>query len=221
MDSKMVLVLATHNKGKTIEITELLRNHPLRIRNLNDFGPIPHIEEDGATFEENAYRKASLTARYLGLPALADDSGLVVDALNGAPGVHSARYAGPDADDAQRWRKLLDALGDSPHRKARFECVISIAVPSGAALTYEGRCEGEITREPLGHNGFGFDPVFFYPALNRTFAELSLAEKSRVSHRGMALREVSTEMDKIIKWIRMQMPDPEPAGCLGGRHDDR
>ncbi len=221
MEPKMVLVLATRNKGKTIEITELLRNHPLKICNLNDFGPIPHIEEDGATFEENAYKKASLTARYLGLPALADDSGLVVEALDGAPGVHSARYAGPQADDAQRWRKLLDELGDQPNRRARFECVISIAVPSGAALTYEGRCEGEITRQPRGQNGFGFDPVFFYPELERTFAELSLSEKSRVSHRGRALHEVGAEMDKIIKWIRMQMPAPEPSGCMGGGDDDR
>jgi XTP/dITP diphosphohydrolase len=219
MDPKMVLVLATRNTGKTAEIIELLRHHPVRIRNLNDFGPIPAIEEDGTTFEENAYKKASMTARFLGLPALADDSGLIVEALGGAPGVHSARYAGPDADDTQRCRKLLDALGYTPHRNARFECVISIAVPSGAALTYEGRCEGVITREPVGQNGFGFDPVFFYPDLNRTFAQLSMEEKGRVSHRGKALQEVGAEMEKIIKWMRMQMPDPDPAGCLGDRHD--
>jgi XTP/dITP diphosphohydrolase len=218
-DPKMVLVLATRNKGKTTEIIELLRHHPIRIRNLNDFGPIPDIEEDGASFEENAYKKASLTARYLGLPALADDSGLVVDALDGAPGVHSARYAGPDADDAQRCRKLLEALADTSNRRARFECVISIAVPSGAALTYEGQCEGRITHEALGNNGFGFDPIFFYPPLDRTFAQLSLTEKSQVSHRGMALREVGAEMDKIVKWIGMQMPEPDPTGCMRGGHD--
>jgi XTP/dITP diphosphohydrolase len=215
MNAKTTIVLATTNKGKTAEIADLLKDHPIRILNLNDFGPIPAIVEDGATFEENAYKKASLTARYLGLPALADDSGLVVDALDGAPGVHSARYGGPDADDAQRYSKLLAALGNNPKRTARFVCVISLAVPAGQALTYESSCEGIIGIEPRGENGFGYDPIFIYPPLQKTFAQLSIEEKSRISHRGKALRELGAEMDKVMVWLKRHMPTVEPIGCMG------
>jgi XTP/dITP diphosphohydrolase len=214
--SSTILVLASRNKGKTAEIRDLLKNHPIQIRNLDDFGPIPPIVEDGDTFEANAYKKASLTARYLGFPAMADDSGLCVDALDGAPGVYSARYGGQDATDAQRCLKLLDELGDNPNRGARFECVISLAVPTGPALTYEASCQGVITRQPAGTNGFGYDPVFFYPEFGKTFAELTGEEKNRVSHRGKALRELSAEFDKVLKWIRHQMPPAERVGCQGG-----
>jgi XTP/dITP diphosphohydrolase len=217
MPSPTILVLATRNKGKTAEIRGLLKNHPIRIRNLDDFGPIASIEEDGETFEANAYKKASLTARYLGLPALADDSGLCVEALNGAPGVYSARYAGENASDAQRCQKLLEALGEIQNRKARFECVISLAVPTGPALTYEASCEGLIARQPSGINGFGYDPIFFYPELNKTFAELTQEEKGRISHRGKALQEFCAEIDKVIKWISRHMPSTEAIGCMGGR----
>jgi XTP/dITP diphosphohydrolase len=217
MPSSAILVLASRNKGKTAEIRELLKKQPIQIRNLDDFGPIPPIVEDGDTFEANAYKKASLTARYLGFPAVADDSGLCVDALNGAPGVYSARYGGQNATDAQRCLKLLEEIGDSPNRKARFECVISLAVPTGPALTYEASCEGLITREPVGANGFGYDPIFFYPELGKTFAELSGEEKNRVSHRGKALRELSAEFDKVIKWLARHMPPAERVGCQGGR----
>lgn len=217
MPSPTILVLASHNKGKTAEIRGLLKNHPIQIRNLDDFGPIPPIIEDGETFEANAYKKASLTARYLGFPALADDSGLCVEALDGAPGVYSARYGGEAATDAQRCQKLLEALGDNQNRKARFECVISLAVPSGPALTYEASCEGLITRQPSGTNGFGYDPIFFYPPLNKTFAELTREEKSRISHRGKALQEFSAEFDKVLKWIARHMPPTEAVGCMGGR----
>lgn len=210
------LVLATRNKGKSAEIRELLADYPVIIKNLDDFGPIPPIEEDGATFDDNAYKKASLTARYLGLPALADDSGLSVNVLAGAPGVHSARYAGEHATDADRCRKLLKELENHKDRAAHFACVISIAVPSGPALTYEARCEGFITREPAGTNGFGYDPIFFYPPLGKTFAQLTREEKGRVSHRGKALREMRAEFDKVLIWIRQHMPPNEPIGCLGG-----
>ena len=206
-------MIATRNKGKTAEIRDLLDAFPISIKNLDDFGPIPEVVEDGDTFDENAYKKASFTARVLGYPALSDDSGLVVTALDGAPGVHSARYAGPDASDAQRCSKLLGELEDQPDRSAAFECVISIAVPTGPALTYEGRCEGTIAHAPAGTNGFGYDPIFFYPPLDKTFAQLTMAEKSRVSHRGKALREVQDEFDKVLKWIDQQMPAPEIVGC--------
>jgi XTP/dITP diphosphohydrolase len=215
MSSSAILVLASRNKGKTAEIRELLKTHPIQIRNLDDFGPIPPIEEDGDTFEANAYKKASLTARYLGFPAMADDSGLCVDALQGAPGVYSARYGGQDATDAQRCEKLLRELGDNPNREARFECVISLAVPTGPALTYEASCQGLITRQPVGVNGFGYDPIFFYPDFGKTFAEMTAEEKNRVSHRGKALQELSAEFDKVLKWLARHIPPVERLGCQG------
>jgi XTP/dITP diphosphohydrolase len=200
------LIIASRNTGKTAEIRELLSGFPITIKNLDDFGPIPEVEEDGQTFDENAYKKASFTARVLGHPALADDSGLVVDALNGAPGVLSARYAGPDATNEDRFQKLLQEMEGVTNRKAAFECVISIAVPTGPALTYEGRCEGTIAKSPEGVNGFGYDPIFFYPPLKKTFAELTREEKGRVSHRGKALKEFRNEFDNVIKWIEIHMP---------------
>ncbi len=213
MEQPLVLVIATRNAGKTNEIRALIEDFPIAIRNLDDFGPIPEVVEDGSTFEENAYKKASFTARVLGFPALADDSGLVVPALDGAPGVHSARWAGAAATDADRCRKLLQAMEAINDRRASFECVISIAVPGGPALTYASRCEGEITREPSGDNGFGYDPIFYYPPLGKTFAELSRDEKGKVSHRGRALQEIRDEFDKIRIWIRRHMPVFERSGC--------
>jgi len=183
MNELISIVIATTNKGKTAEIGEMLKDFPVHIKSLGDFGPIPEIEEDGDTFDENAYKKASMTARILGIPALADDSGLLVESLDGAPGVYSARYAGEKATDKQRCEKLLKEMKGKTNRKAAFECVISIAVPTGPALTYEARCEGLIAEKPFGNNGFGYDPVFFFPPLKKTFAELSRTEKSRVSHR--------------------------------------
>jgi XTP/dITP diphosphohydrolase len=206
MNELISIVIATRNRGKTAEIREMLNDFPVNIKNLDDFGPIPEIEEDGETFDENAYKKASVTARILGMPALADDSGLLVESLGGAPGVHSARYAGENATDKQRGEKLLEEMKGKTNRKAAFECVISIAVPSGPALTYEARCEGLITEEPAGQNGFGYDPVFFFPELKKTFAELTRTEKSRVSHRGKALGELKEEFDKVLTWIGLHMP---------------
>ena len=203
-DVKM-LVLATRNLGKTRELRELLKDFPVEIKNLGDFGPIPDIEEDGTTFDENAFKKASFTAKVLGLPALADDSGLEVEALGGAPGVHSARYAGPSATDQEKSAKLLQEMKGKANRRAAFMCVISIAVPSGVALTYEGRCEGLITEVPAGDSGFGYDPVFFYPPMQRTFAQLSTQEKNLVSHRGKALAALKEEFDKVLIWIRQHL----------------
>ena len=206
MDNLITLVIATRNTGKTSEIRDLLKDFPINIKNLDDFGPIPEVKEDGNTFDENAYKKASFAARILGLPALADDSGLLVEALGGAPGIHSARYAGENATDEQRRAKLLQEMEEKTDRRAAFECVISIAVPTGPALTYEARCEGLITREPAGSNGFGYDPIFYYPPLKKTFAELTMQEKSHVSHRGKALRELRDEFDKVLIWIDQNMP---------------
>ena len=209
MKKSITLVIASRNKGKTLEIKDLLKGFPVDIKNLDDFGPIPPLKEDGNTFDENAYQKASFAARILGLPALADDSGLLVEALGGAPGIHSARYAGENASDEQRYLKLLDEMQGESNRKAAFECVISIAVPTGPALTYEARCQGLITESPAGSNGFGYDPIFFYPPLNKTFAELTREEKSRVSHRGKAFAELKDEFDKVLIWIDQNMPVQE------------
>ena len=206
MNELISIVIATTNKGKTAEIREMSRDFSVYIKNLKDFGPIPEIEEDGETFDENAYKKASVTAKILGIPALADDSGLMVESLGGAPGVHSARYAGEKATDQQRCEKLLKEMKGITNRKAAFKCVLSIAVPTGPALTYEARCEGLIAEKPSGNNGFGYDSVFFFPPLKKTFAQLSRAEKSRVSHRGKALGELKEEFDKVLTWLRIHMP---------------
>ena len=203
---KQTIVLATRNKGKTREITALLKDFPVEIKNLDDFGPIPEVIEDGKTFDDNAYKKASFTSRILGYPAMADDSGLCVEALGGAPGIFSARYAGENATDQDNVKKVLEDLKGQKNRNASFKCVISIAVPTGAALTYEGECKGIIIDKPAGANGFGYDPVFFYPELNKTFAQLTIDQKAGVSHRGQALREIADEMDKILEWIEINMP---------------
>ena len=205
MTEGQLLVLATRNAGKTREIQEILKEFPVTIKNLDDFGSIPAVEEDGKTFDENAYKKASFTAKVLGLPALADDSGLEVDALGNAPGIYSARYAGPNATDAENNAKLLHDMERESNRTATFVCVISLAVPSGIALTYEARCEGVIVDAPAGDGGFGYDPVFYYPPLNRTFSQLSAEEKNRVSHRGKAFAEMKEEFDKILMWIRQKL----------------
>lgn len=207
---KTVIVLATRNKGKVLEFQEMLKNYPVEIRCLADFGPIPEVEEDGATFDDNAYKKALFTAKVLGLPAISDDSGLVVEALGGAPGVHSARYAGPGANDQDNIDKLLAELQGEKDRRAAFQCVLSIAVPSGPALTYEGSCQGLITEEAQGEGGFGYDPVFYCPELGKTFAQASIAEKNRISHRGKALAEVGAEFDKILRWLKARLAEMKP-----------
>ncbi len=139
-----MIVIATSNANKVAEFRQILRDFPVELRSLADFGPIPEAVEDGNSFDENAYKKAVHTAKILGLPAIADDSGLVVEALGGEPGIYSARYAGPTATDDQNCQKLLTQLAGKTNRRAAFHCVISIAVPSGPALTYEAQCEGII-----------------------------------------------------------------------------
>jgi XTP/dITP diphosphohydrolase len=207
--NEQILVIATRNKGKSAEIRAMFEGFPVQVKDLNDFGPIPEPVEDGSTFEENAYKKASFTARVLGLPTLADDSGLEVQALDGAPGVYSARYSGPAATDSENNQKLLNALSNNPNRKARFCCVLSLAAPSGAALTYEANCEGTILDSPRGENGFGYDPLFFYPPADKTFAEMSMEEKLSVSHRGKALRELKDEFQKVLRWLGLRQSEED------------
>lgn len=201
------LILATTNPGKITEMRNLLSGFSINLKSLDQLGPLPPFEEDGKTFEDNAYKKAFETASAAGFPALADDSGLLVEALSGAPGVFSARYAGPQATDTENNAKLLREMENVDNRKAAFECIIAIAVPSGPALIYEGRVEGEILREPRGDKGFGYDPLFYYPPLGKTFAELSIEEKNSVSHRGKALNELKDEFDKVLIWIRQRLQE--------------
>lgn len=205
-----VIVLATGNINKIKEIKELLKDSPVQIKSIADYGPLPSVVEDGDTFDENAYKKAHHYARVLGLPCLADDSGLVVDALDGRPGVHSARYAGEGATDLKKCDKLLNEMEGKKDRKARFECVLSLATPGGPALTWEGSCEGEITTERHGKSGFGYDPVFYYPPLGKTFAEIPMAEKNKVSHRGRALQEFAREIDNVLTWLGHRHVEQKP-----------
>jgi len=198
MKDPLTLVIASTNPGKIAEIRDLLTDYPISIKSLDDFGPIPPVVEDGETFDENAYKKASFVSRVLGLPALADDSGLVVEALDGAPGVYSARYAGQKAGDAQRCAKLLGEMKGKTNRRAAFECVISIAVPTGPALTYEARCEGLILETPAGENGFGYDPIFFVADEGCTSAQLPAQTKNRLSHRGQALTQLVESLKKSL-----------------------
>ena len=195
-----IFVLATLNRAKARELIALLGDVPFELRVLADYPGAVAPEENETTYRGNALLKARAAARLTGAWSLGDDSGLEVDALGGAPGLHSARYGGPGLDDAGRCALLLEALRDVPddQRTARFRCVIAIVDPEGREWVVEGVAEGTITREPRGTNGFGYDPLFFYPPLRRTFAELSDAEKSDVSHRGRAAaeaRRVLTQAD--------------------------
>jgi XTP/dITP diphosphohydrolase len=198
---RISVVIATRNKGKVEEIRELLHGYDVNIKTLDDFDPIPEVIESGMTFEENAFIKASFTANALRLPAIADDSGLVVDALNGAPGVFSARYAGEKATDEENNQKLLLALNGNKNRNAHFETVVAIALPEGKYLTYTGRVDGVILDAPDGNTGFGYDPLFYYPPFSKTFARMTNEEKNKISHRGMAFKKLTGEFDKILIWM--------------------
>ncbi len=191
------LVMATRNTGKVREMAELLRDLDVRLLSLVDFPDIADIPEEGATFAENALTKATTVAQLTGLPALADDSGLVVEALGGRPGVHSARYAadrtgGRKPKDADNWQKLLDELKEVPkkERQARFVCEIALAFPDGRLITTRGELAGVIAHAPRGTWGFGYDPVFYLPDYQAMVAELDLPTKNRISHRGEALQKL-------------------------------
>jgi XTP/dITP diphosphohydrolase len=182
------LLLATTSAGKLRELRQLFADLPLRLVAPAEVGLDLDPEETGATFRENAVIKATAFARASGLPSLADDSGLEVDALGGEPGVRSRRYAGPNASDADRIALLLSKLEDVPagRRNARFRCVMALAEPDRLIGTVEGTCAGRIAPAPRGHNGFGYDPIFWLPEQERTMAELPDHEKNAISHRGRA-----------------------------------
>lgn len=193
----MTIVLATRNPGKISEIEALLTG--VRVAPAASFPGCPEPEESGRTFEENALIKARAVAGFTGKTALADDSGLEVDALGGAPGVRSARYAGASASDRDNMRRLLDALADVSYadRTARFRCVIAVVAPDGRTWTSDGVCEGRILREPRGESGFGYDPLFVPAGYDSTFAELDASTKNRISHRAMALRRIAETLGAL------------------------
>ena len=195
----VVVVLATRNRGKLVEIERLLGEHGahLKLVTIDEIAPTARLDEDGDTFEANALAKARQAAAATGLPAIADDSGLEVDALGGAPGVYSARYAGEPSDDQRNNQKLLAALRDVPaaRRRACFRCVAAYVDPTrGIEIARSGACEGEIVDTPRGTMGFGYDPLFLVPRLGKTMAELPLEEKNQLSHRAAAFRALAAAM---------------------------
>jgi XTP/dITP diphosphohydrolase len=189
MENLLKAVIATRNRHKAAEMAQILSGSGLEFMSLADFPAAPEVEEDGATLEENALKKARSAAAATGLPALADDTGLEVDALGGAPGVFSARYAGPACSFEANNTKLLAALEGVPTKKraARFRCVIALAWPGGRSLGAQGLLEGFIIDRVRGENGFGYDPIFEVSAVGKTLAELTKEEKNSISHRATAL----------------------------------
>ena len=198
------LLIATTNPGKRREVLAVLDGLLLEFTTLADFAQLPPAVEDSNTFEGNAERKARHYAGLTGLCTLADDSGLEVDALGGAPGVHSARYAGLGADDSANNAKLQAELAKIPEeqRQARFRCVLVLTSAEQVLGTASGVLEGRIVTEPLGHNGFGYDPHFYLPDLGVTAAQLSVGEKNRISHRGKALRAMRRQIEELLSDMR-------------------
>jgi XTP/dITP diphosphohydrolase len=195
------VLIASRNQGKIAEFRELLQGLELDVFSLTDFPGLPEVAETGATFQENALLKARAASAGTGLLAVADDSGLEVDYLKGAPGIYSSRYAGLDHDDAANIRKLLADMEGIPasRRAARFRCVIAITTSGGGEYLSEGVCEGRITTAPRGSDGFGYDPVFLAPSLGLTFAELGLVVKNRISHRAQAMTNAREILATLLK----------------------
>lgn len=195
------IVVATQNKGKIAEILLALAQLPIKVLTLSDFGPIPEAVENGTSFRENALLKARHYARFTGKACLADDSGLEVDALQGAPGIYSARFAGEPADDAANNQKLIAELAHTrvEERTARFRCVLAFVDTDESTQTTDGVCEGYIIEEKRGVGGFGYDCLFFVPELQKTMAELSEGEKNAISHRGQALSNMAIHLGRYLK----------------------
>ena len=193
------ILLGSKNKGKIQEFQEAFQDSQIEILSLNDFSDCPDAPETGNSFEENASQKALFYQEFTGLPSLADDSGIEVDALGGAPGIYSARYAGEPANDLANNRKLLENLEGIPSEKrtGRFVCVLALAKNGQIVQLSRGTAEGIVLEAPRGENGFGYDPLFFVPNLKKTMAELSITEKRQISHRGEALR-------KFVAWFKGQ-----------------
>lgn len=210
------IVLATGNTGKVEEVRRILADLDVELVPMDALG-VSEVDEPGETFEDNAVHKARVVAERTGLPALADDSGLEVDALGGAPGVRSARYAGVHGDDAANNAKLLEELAGVPpeERTARFVCVAALATPEGPHWTVRGTMEGRILTEPRGEGGFGYDPLFVMEGETRTNAELGPAEKDAASHRGAAFRGLRPAIGQLLSGERARPPAGDPPGGAG------
>jgi len=197
----MEIVLATRNRGKIKEIKRIVGELPISILTIDNFPGCPEVEEEGATFQENAIKKAAAVAAYTGKPSLADDSGLEVYALNNAPGILSSRYSGEGANDGKNIEKLLHEMRplSDEERKARFVCCLALVYPDGKIEIFTGHIEGRIGREPRGSHGFGYDPLFYPEGYEKTFAEMRAKEKDSLSHRGNALREFQKYLRRIVK----------------------
>jgi XTP/dITP diphosphohydrolase len=196
------LLVATHNKGKVAEFADMLQDMAIEWFSLDDVGVTQDVVETGHTFRENGVLKAQAYAAETGLLTLADDSGLEVDALDGAPGVYTARYGGVGLTAVQRYQKLLDDIKHVPDplRTARFRCVIVLAAPDGTLLgESEGVCEGRIAHAPAGDNGFGYDPVFYLPEFGQTMAQLDAARKHQISHRGRAMQAIAPRLRAVLR----------------------
>jgi XTP/dITP diphosphohydrolase len=199
----MELLVATTNPGKFKEVSAFLKDFPLQIVSLTDLLDPPRVIEDGLTFEKNALKKARALADFSGLLTLADDSGLEVDALNGAPGIYSARYAGAECDDNKNNQKLLSELQSitEDNRTARFVCALALCSPDSQKIpdwTVREACEGRIAFSLQGKHGFGYDPLFFYPPMGKTFGEIERETKATVSHRGKALKRLAVELRDLL-----------------------
>jgi len=196
------LVVATRNRGKLVEIKKMLGESEIGIEvlSLGDYPDMPETVEDGVTFEQNAVKKAVEVSKYTGLLAMADDSGLEVDFLGDKPGVYSARFAGDNATNEENNKKLLEMMKGVKweNRTARFKCVMAICIPNKKVYTAEGVCDGYILDEPRGDKGFGYDPLFYYPEFKKTFAELDMHEKNKVSHRSKAFKESLKILKEIL-----------------------
>lgn len=202
-------MIASHNKGKIREFNEMFRNSDIEVKSLLDYPEISEVEETGTTFQENARLKAETIANELKVITLADDSGLVVPALNGAPGVYSARYSGEPKDDKRNNQKLLKEMEqfDDEKRKAYFQSVLVLAYPENESLVVEGKVDGYILKELSGSDGFGYDPLFYYPEKKQSFAEMTLEEKNRISHRANAMNKLKNKIDKWIKGLDIHEND--------------
>ena len=197
----MKLVLSSKNPGKLKEMRDILAELGVEVVSEADAGVDVDVEETGTTFAENARLKARAVAQASGLPAIADDSGLCVDALNGAPGVYSARYGGEGLDDVGRYKLLLENMRGMLDRRCRFVSAICCCFPDGGMVEASGECPGTLAYAPRGEDGFGYDPVFFVPALKKTFAQLTAEEKNSISHRGIALRNFKQELEKYLNGV--------------------
>ncbi|MBD8068887.1 XTP/dITP diphosphatase [Bacillus sp. PS06] len=194
------IIVATKNKGKVKDFEELFKRKGFVVKSLLDYPELEDVEETGETFVENAILKSEQISKALNKTVISDDSGLSIDALNGEPGVYSARYAGAHKSDEDNMNKVLEKLGGIPYeqRTARFHCALALTVQNGQTHTVEGTCEGMIHTEKVGDHGFGYDPIFYLPDYSKTMAELTNAEKNKISHRANALKKLQNMIDELF-----------------------